>query len=89
MNLAGNGVQKGDHRMDTASRRDDMLGAIGVIVLLIGTATGNAYAMLGLSVTALSLLTVFHRRQIGRGALLVAFVAAVTAAVIGIVVAAR
>ena len=74
--------------MVTGSRRDDVLGAIGVIILLIGTASGNAYAMLGMSVTAIILLAVFSRRQIGSGALLVAFVAAVTAAVIGIVVAA-
>ena len=74
--------------MVTGSRRDDVLGAIGVIILLIGTASGNAYAMLGMSVTAIILLAVFHRREIGSGALLVAFVAAVTAAVIGIVVAA-
>jgi hypothetical protein len=74
--------------MATGSRRDDVLGVIGVIILLIGTATGNAYAMLGMSVTALILLAVFCRRQIGSGALLVAFVAAVTAAVIGIVAAA-
>ena len=73
--------------MVTGSRRDDVLGAIGVIILLIGTASGNAYAMLGMSVTAI-LLSVFNRREIGSGALLVAFVAAVTAAVIGIVVAA-
>lgn len=72
--------------MATGSRRDDVLGAIGVIILLIGTATGNA--LLGMSVTALILLTVFYRRQIGYGALLVAFVAAVTAAFIGFVVAA-
>ena len=75
--------------MAASSRRDDMLGAIGVIVLLIGTATGNAYAMLGMSVTALILLAAFSRRRIGGGALFVAFVAAVTAAGIGIVVALR
>lgn len=73
--------------MATGSRRDDLLGVIGVIILLIGTATGNAYAMLAMSVTALILLAVFYRRQIGSGALLVVFVAAVTAAMIGIVVA--
>jgi hypothetical protein len=75
--------------MLTASRRDTLLGAIAVIVLLIGTATGNAYAMLGLSVAALFLMAVFYRQQIGRGALLVALVAAVTAAVMGIVMAMR
>jgi len=73
--------------MPTDSRRDDILGAIAVIILLFGTATGNAYAMLGMSVTAIILLAVFYRRQIGSGPILVALVAAVTATVIGIVVA--
>ncbi len=70
-------------------RKDDFLGAIAVIVLLIGTATGNAYAMLGVSVAALALMAVFCRRRIGNGPLLVALVAAVTAAAIGIVMAIR
>ena len=71
--------------MSTESRRDDIFGAIAVIVLLIGTATGNAYALLGLSVTALGLMVVFGRKRFGGGGLLAAFVAAVTAAVIAIV----
>lgn len=44
--------------------------------------------MLVMSVIGIILLAVFYRRQIGNGVLLVAFVAAVTAAVIGIVVVA-
>jgi hypothetical protein len=75
--------------MPTASRRDDILGAIAVIVLLIGTATGSAYVMLGMSVTALILLTLFYRQRIGTGAILATFVAAVTAAIIGIVASIR
>ncbi len=75
--------------MPMDSRKNDVLGAIGVIILLIGTATGNAYAMLGLSVTAITLLTLFCRRQIGSGALWVAFVAALTAGVISVVVASQ
>jgi hypothetical protein len=71
--------------MTTASRRDDGFGAIAVVVLLIGTATGNAYVMLGMSVTALILLALFNRQGIGTGAILAAFAAAVTAAIIGIV----
>jgi hypothetical protein len=73
--------------MPTTSRTDDILGAFAVAVLLIGTATGNAYAMLGLSVLALLLMVVFCRRRIGSGAILVALVAAATAAAIGIVMA--
>lgn len=75
--------------MPTNSRRDDILGAIAVIVLLIGTATGSAYVMLGMSVTALILLALFYRQRIGTGAILAAFVAAVTAAIVGIVVSMR
>ena len=75
--------------MPTNSRRDDILGAIAVILLLIGTATGSAYVMLGISVTALLLLALFYRQRIGTGAILAAFVAAVTAAIIGIVVSMR
>jgi hypothetical protein len=72
--------------MPAPSRRDDILGAIAVMVLLIGTATGSAYVMLGMSVTALFLLALFYRRRIGTGAILAAVVAAVTAGIIGIVV---
>lgn len=74
--------------MATGSRRDDILAVIAVIILLIGTALGNAYAMLGMSVTALILLAVFYRQRLGSGVILVSFAAAITAALIGIVVAA-
>ena len=75
--------------MPTESRKNDLFGAIAVIVLLVGTATGNAYALLGLSVAALVLMVVFGRKQLGRGALLAGLVAAVTAAVIAIVLTIR
>jgi len=71
--------------MNTGSRIDDILGAIAVVVLLIGTATDNAYVMLGMSVTALILLSVFFRQKLGSGAILVAIVAAVTATAISVV----
>ena len=75
--------------MPTLSRRDDVIGAIAVIVLLIGTATGSAYVMLGMSVTALFPLAVFYRQNLGTGAILAVFVAAVTAAIIALVVSLR
>jgi hypothetical protein len=75
--------------MPTGSRRDDVVGAIAVIVLLIGTATGSAYVMLGMSVAAMILFALFYRQHIGTGAILAAFVAAITAAIIGIVVCMR
>jgi NAD/NADP transhydrogenase beta subunit len=75
--------------MSTESRKDDWLGTIAVVVLLIGTATGNAYGMLGMSVAALALIALFYRKQMGSGAILVTLVAAVTATVIGTVMAKR
>ena len=71
--------------MSSESRRDDLFGAIAVCVLLIGTATSNALAMVGISVVALVLMTVIGRKRLMSGALLVALVAAFIAAVIGIV----
>ena len=48
-------------------QRDGLLfGAIGISVLLIGTATGNAYAMLGMSAVALVLLAIFGRKRLLR-----------------------
>ena len=75
--------------MSKESRRNDLLGAIAVVVLLIGTATGNAFAMLGMSMAALALIAMFYRKQMGSGAILVTLVAAVTATVIGTVMAMR
>lgn len=75
--------------MHVNAQRDDLLGALAVIVFLIGTATGNAYAMLGMSVVALILIAVFRRERIGSGAILVTLVAAVTALAIGIVMTMR
>ena len=75
--------------MNTNSRKDDLLAVIVVVILLIGAALGNAYAMLGMSVATLIALAVFYRRQIGRGAILVSLAAALTAALIGFVVAAH
>lgn len=75
--------------MPTSSRRDDVVGAIAVIVLLFGTATGSAIVLLGMSVTALVLLALFYRKHIGTGAILAALMAALTAAIIGIIVSTR
>lgn len=48
--------------MDTPSRKDDIFGSIGAAVLLIGTATGSAKAMVILSGTVLVLMLVFGRK---------------------------
>jgi hypothetical protein len=75
--------------MSNESRLDDYFGVIAVIVLLIGAATGNAFVLLGMSVAALVLMMVFARKRLGRGALLTALVAAVTGAVIAIILTLR
>ena len=75
--------------MSTGPDRDDLLGTLAVVALLVSTATGSAYAMLGISVAALILLAIFYRRRIGSGARLIVLVAALTSAVIGLLVAAR
>ena len=75
--------------MLTDSRREDLFGAISVLVLLIGTATGNAIIMVAISLATLFLMLMFGRKRLGRGALLTTFVAAVTVAVIAIVLSIR
>ena len=71
-----------DHRI-----KDEALSALSVVLLLIGTATGNAVVMMVMSVTMLAVLLVCHRGQVQRGSMLVALVAALTAMVIAGIVA--
>lgn len=75
--------------MPTDSHKDDLFGAMLVIVLLIGTAMGNALALLGMSVAGLILMVVFGRKRLAHGALLAALVAALTAALIAVVLITR
>jgi hypothetical protein len=75
--------------MENTSRRDDVLGALGTAVLLIGTATGSAMALFLLSGIVLILLLLFGRARAKRGPLLVGVVAAAVAAGIGIVLTMR
>jgi O-antigen ligase len=75
--------------MSTDSRADGVLVAIAVAVLLIGTATGNAYVMLGLSVAALTLWVAWRRCQFRSRAGLVVLSAAVMAFVVAFVLCAR
>lgn len=76
--------------MSAESRRENLLGAIVIIFVLAGMATGNAYALLGISATGLVLMAVFLRRRLTSGPILVVLaVAVVTAAVIGVVLATR
>jgi len=71
--------------MKTLSRQDEIFSALGVVLLLIGTASNNAMVMMVLSAILLSLMVVFHRAKLNRGALLVTLVAALTALVIALV----
>lgn len=61
------------------SRKGEMLSALAVVILLIGTATGSAIALLAMSMIGLSLMTVFYRKQFSRGLVLAAAMAAITA----------
>jgi hypothetical protein len=74
-----------EFHMSNESRRDDLFGAVAVCTLVIGTATGNALAMLVISAAALVAMAVFGRERLTSGALLAALVAAVTAAVLSVV----
>ena len=80
--------------MLTESRRNDLIGAIAVAVLIIGTATGSGLAMLVMSLIALILIGVlfpkqlFHK-ELRSGAIVAMLVAAVTAALIGTIMLIR
>jgi hypothetical protein len=62
----------------TYSRKSGIVTAIGIVVLLLGTATGNAYAMLAMAVVALVMIAALYREELGRNAWL-AMVLALTA----------
>ena len=59
--------------------RNGIVGAIGVLVLLIGTATGNAYVMFPMAIVALLVTTVLVRQRLWRNVLLATFAAAIAA----------
>lgn len=61
-------------------RNGGILAVIALATLLIGTATGNAYVMLGLSVVALVTLAALFQQKFRGGAFLAVLVAAATAA---------
>lgn len=50
---------------NTSSRRDEIVTAIGVLTVLIGTATGNAIAMLTLAIVSIGVISIIYRRRIG------------------------
>ena len=67
--------------MNTAndSKLNDMLPAVGIMVLLLGTATGNAYVMFAMAVAAIVAVAIFGRRAIRWRAWFGAIAAAATA----------
>lgn len=68
----------------THSRRDDFITAIGVLVLLLGTASGNALVLLAMSIIALLLLTAISCHQSrARNAIWVIVIAMATSIAVG------
>ena len=67
--------------MNTAneSRMNGVVEAIGIMVLVLGTATGNAYVMLAMAVAAIVAVAIFGRKSLGWRALFGMAVAAVAA----------
>jgi uncharacterized membrane protein len=81
-------VQQGNQRskrkessMNTAndSRMNGIVAAIGIIVLLLGTATGNAYVMFAMASVAIITVAIFGRKSFSWRALFAVTVAAMTA----------
>ncbi len=68
--------------MSDESQRDKLLRAIGLVAMFIGMATGNALVLLVLSAAWFVVRKVFGRERLMSWALLVAFVATVTAVVV-------
>lgn len=63
------------------SRSDAVISAIGVLVLLLGAASGSARVMLALAVIGLVVIPVFCRQRMGRTAWLAMGVSATIAIV--------
>jgi len=51
-------------RFNLVSWRDELVTAIGAVALLIGTATGNAIAMLAIAMVALAVITIVFWQRI-------------------------
>ena len=62
----------------TSSSEDGIVVAIGVLVLLIGTATGSAFAMLAMALVALAVTGIFYRHRLGRNGLQIETIATIT-----------
>ena len=45
------------------SKFNEILTAIGILVLVLGTATGNAYVMLAMGIAAIAAVAIFGRKS--------------------------
>ena len=61
------------------SKLDGIVTAIGILVLVLGTATGNAYVMLAMAIAAIVAVAIFGRKSFSWPAVFGVTVAAVTA----------
>ena len=73
------------------THKDGIVTAIGVLVLVIGTATGSAYVMLGMAVAGLVLSAILYRGNFKHraGLVVLAATAAAVAFATGIVLSVR
>jgi hypothetical protein len=69
-----------------ASKRNGILMAIGIIVLLLGAATGNAYVMFAVAIAALVAVAIFGRQSFRWSVLFGMMAAAATAIAVVIVI---
>lgn len=67
------------------SRNDGVVASIGVLVLILGTATGSAYAMVAMGFAGLVMLAILDRQQFVRHAWLMG-IAAIVGAVVAIAI---
>jgi hypothetical protein len=66
------------------SKLNGIVTALGILVLVIGTASGNAYVMLAMAVAALAGIAIVSRRAMGWRALVAMTAAAATAFAVAI-----
>ena len=65
-----------------ASRNGGIIAAVGVAVLLIGTATGNAITMLVLSIAGLAAICIIERKRLHKSHFLVICLSASVACIL-------
>lgn len=70
----------------TISRNDGIVAAIGALVLLLGTATGNAFAVLATAIVAFALIAIFQPQKLRHTVLLAMTVAASKATAVAIAI---